>query len=123
MKCVIAGSRSIKSYDLVYQAFTNCDWSSKITEIVSGTAKGVDRLGEELASNLGLEVAKFPANWSLGRGAGHIRNGDMAKYTDIAIVLIENDSNGSKNMVKQMKKLNKPCIVFIVKDGEVYESN
>lgn len=119
MKCIIAGSRGITDYNIIEEAFTKCPWHGKITEIVSGTARGVDRLGEELAEKRGLEVGKFPADWSKGRGAGHIRNKDMAKYTDIAIILWDGSSKGTKNMIDNMKKLGKPCMVFIYRDGEL----
>lgn len=136
LKCVIAGSRSVglkevngnwvqmtlEECPFVMEAFTKCEWSDKILEIVSGTARGVDNLGEQLAMNLNLNLCKFPADWSLGRGAGHIRNRDMAKYTDIAIILWDGYSKGSKNMISEMKKLGKPCIVFIVREGELFES-
>ena len=123
MKCVIAGSRSLgttsdggqmtlNECQWMEQMFTECEWSDRITEIVSGTAKGVDQLGEQLAEKLNLELTKFPANWSMGRGAGHIRNADMAKYADIAIVYWDGHSKGSKNMIYQMKKLGKPCVVY-----------
>lgn len=137
MKCVIAGSRelglkivnnrkvqkTLEECPEIMQAFTSCVWSDKITEIVSGTALGVDTLGEEVARKLGLELTKFPANWSLGKRAGHLRNADMAKYTDIAIVIMINGgSKGSLNMIEQMRKLKKPCLVFELSlEGELIE--
>lgn len=122
MKCVIAGSRSLGTDSDGQQMtldecpwlelmFTECEWCDKITEIVSGTAKGVDQLGEQLAKKRGLKLAKFPAHWYLGKGAGHIRNKDMADYTDIAIVYWDGHSKGAENMILQMKKVGKPCIV------------
>lgn len=128
MKCVIAGSREIglkisngrkvqmtlEECPWVEVAFTSCAWVDKITEIVSGTALGVDTLGEELAKKRGLELAKFPADWkSLGKKAGHLRNKDMALYCDIAIVIMkQGGSAGSLNMIENMRKLKKPCLVF-----------
>lgn len=121
MKCLIAGSRDITDYELVLRAFTSCEWCGKITEIVSGGARGVDALGERLARERGLELARFPADWSLGKGAGHIRNKDMAKYTDIAIILWDGHSRGTRNMIEQMIRAKKPYMVFRVQNGEIYE--
>ena len=114
MKCVIAGSRAITDYEYVREAFLLCDWKDRITEIVSGKAKGVDTLGEQVAEEFGLEVGAFPADWNKhGRAAGPIRNGLMADYADIAIVImVSGGSSGSKNMVKQMEKRKKPVMVF-----------
>ncbi len=137
LKCVIAGSRSLGLKDVngkliqmtldecsfIEVGFTKCEWWGKITEIVSGTARGVDNLGEQLSDKLSLELTKFPANWSMGKRAGHIRNGDMAKYCDMAIIFHDGVSKGSKNMIEQMKKLNKPYVVFIVRGGKLYESD
>jgi hypothetical protein len=123
MKCIIAGSRRIDDYGLLDRAFTSCAWHDKITEIVSGTARGVDQMGERLAGHRGLSVAKFPADWAKGRGAGHMRNKQMAEYADIAIVLWDGKSRGTKNMIENMKKLDKPCLVYTVREGAIIEPN
>ena len=44
MKTIIAGSRNVTDYSAIDEAVQNSRFS--ITEVVSGTAKGVDRLGE-----------------------------------------------------------------------------
>lgn len=120
MKCVIAGSRTITDYELIHEAFTLCDWRDRITEIVSGAARGVDTLGEQLAHNKRLKLARFPADWDRYKNAaGPIRNEQMAKYCDIAIIIMEGKSTGSRNMVKQMTKLKKPHIVFEVRGGKL----
>ena len=124
MKCIIAGSRNIANYGFIEQSFLKCSWSDKIVEIVSGTARGVDNLGEQLAEKFGLEVTKFPADWQrFGKRAGHLRNADMAKYTDIAIVVMSyGGTNGSLNMIENMRKLGKPCLVFELSlEGELIE--
>lgn len=106
MKVVIAGSRDITHYDVVAEAYASCPFD--VTEIISGCAKGVDTLGEQLASLICVPVCKFPADWDKhGKAAGPIRNRQMAEYADAAIV-IHNGSKGSMNMISQMKRLNKP---------------
>lgn len=47
MRTIVAGSRSILNFSLVEKAAKDCGW--EITEVVSGTANGVDRLGERWA--------------------------------------------------------------------------
>jgi len=74
-------------------------------------AKGVDILGYEWAKDNSKAIIEFPADWSLGRAAGMIRNNQMAKYADAAIV-IHNNTPGSINMINQMKKLGKPVYEF-----------
>ena len=81
----------------------------KAIEIVSGCAPGVDRLGEELAKKLYLPIERFPADWdNNGKAAGHIRNGQMAKYADAGLLVWDGVSPGTQNMIKQLEMLNKP---------------
>jgi hypothetical protein len=122
MRCVIAGSRGIVDYELLLEAFTKFDWSDKISEIVSGTAKGVDQLGERLGFDKDIKVQRFPANWKkYGKQAGHMRNAEMANYADVAIILWDGVSKGTSNMISCMNKLGKPCRVFIVRHGKLYD--
>src|SRR5690349_17531678 len=110
MKLIIAGSRDI-DLDTAWQAIV--DWFQdngstipKVEEIVSGTARGVDRLGEYWANKYRLKVKQFPADWdNKGRAAGIIRNADMAKYADALLLVWDGKSRGSANMRDQMKKL------------------
>ena len=49
--------------------------------IISGTARGADKLGEQYAKIAHYELSKFPADWDgLGKRAGYIRNAEMAKF-------------------------------------------
>lgn len=76
----------------------------QITEVVSGRATGVDRLGEYWAAIAGKPVKHFPADWSLGRAAGHIRNGQMASYADALIAVWDGQSPGTRNMIETARK-------------------
>jgi hypothetical protein len=107
MKVVVAGSRSITNRAEVYRAIELSGWT--ITEVVCGTAAGVDTLGEEWAISKGIPVKKMPANWFLyGNKAGPIRNQKMAEYADAAVVVWDGQSKGALNMIKNMIRLNKP---------------
>jgi glycerophosphoryl diester phosphodiesterase len=70
-----------------------------ITEVVSGTASGVDILGERWARLRQIPVKRFPANWSLGKRAGYLRNVEMACYAEAVIVVWDGVSRGSKHMI------------------------
>jgi hypothetical protein len=106
MKVIIAGSRIIKDYELLERAIKKSKF--EITEVVCGMAKGVDSLGLKWAEEHNVPVKKFPADWEkFGKGAGMIRNQQMAEYADCAIV-IHLKTKGSINMINRMKELNKP---------------
>jgi predicted Rossmann fold nucleotide-binding protein DprA/Smf involved in DNA uptake len=108
MKVIVAGSRDITDYSILRLTFSVIESGFNITEVVSGTARGIDTLGEEWANQGNIPVARFPADWKKhGKAAGPIRNKQMAEYADAAIV-IHNGSRGSLNMIETMKKLNKP---------------
>ncbi len=115
MKVIIAGSRSITNYDYVLQAIEESGFV--ITEVVSGAAQGVDTLGERFSKDFNLPCKKFRADWSkYGKSAGMVRNNVMASYADSAIVIWDGSSKGSANMISIMKKRNKKCYVFEVKN-------
>jgi hypothetical protein len=47
----------------------------------------------------------FPAQWSIyGKGAGYIRNREMAQYADALIAFWDGKSKGTKNMIDEAKK-------------------
>jgi hypothetical protein len=113
MKVIIAGSRNIKSFSIVKSAVDESKFI--ISEVVSGRAEGVDYLGEQWAIKNGVQIAKFPADWNThGKAAGHIRNKQMADYADALVAVWDGSSRGTKNMIDNMKKLNKLVFVKII---------
>lgn len=118
MKLIVAGSRSINQEALVRSriAYLLKTFQIKPTEIVSGRAVGPDQIGETFARLFDIPIKEMPANWTAhGRAAGPIRNRQMAEYADIAIVFWDGESPGSKNMIEQMSRVKKPCLVEIIK--------
>ena len=114
MKVIVAGSRSITDYKMVKEAIEKSGFD--VTEIVSGTARGVDRLGEKWARENGVPIHMFPADWDRhGKAAGYIRNTDMGKYADALICVWDGDSKGSKHMIDIMYKFGKPTKIFTPK--------
>ena len=98
MRVIIAGSRGVTDYEIVKQAVESSGF--RVTEVVSGTARGVDQLGEKWAAENDIPVVKFPARWELhGRAAGMIRNEDMAKYASALIAVWDGESRGTKHMI------------------------
>lgn len=97
MKVIVAGSRSIRDYDLVAKAIA--DSGFEITTVVSGGAYGVDACGEEWACQNGIPIMRFPAKWDeYGSAAGPIRNKAMAEYANALILVWDGGSKGSTSM-------------------------
>ena len=104
MKVIIAGSRAFDDYEKLCEI---CDFklSQQIDiEIVSGTANGADKLGERYANERGYVLKKFPADWTLGKKAGYLRNKQMAEYADALICFWDGQSKGSQHMINLAKE-------------------
>jgi len=102
MKVIIAGGRDFTDYKYLCQV---CDYmlqnqNSAEIEIVSGTARGADKLGEQYAKEKGYKIAYFPADWdAFGKSAGYRRNVEMAEYGDVLIAFWDEKSTGTKHMI------------------------
>lgn len=71
------------------------------TEIVSGGARGADRVGEFVAKFYNIPVKRFIPDWDgLGKKAGYVRNVEMAEYADGLLVFWDKKSKGSEHMIK-----------------------
>lgn len=108
MKLIVAGSRSFKDYRLLESILVEY-FDIDSLEIVSGCARGADRLGEVFAEAYRLPVKKFPADCNdIGKADGVIRNKQMADYADQLLIFWDGESKGSSNMISTMRRLNKP---------------
>ena len=116
MKVIIAGSRNIEDYALVVQAMSRCGY--EVTEVVSGCATGIDRLGEQWATTNNIPITEMPANWNRdGKAAGPIRNRDMAKYADAAVIVWDGKSAGTRNMIDEMIRHKKPYFLQLTESN------
>lgn len=117
MKVIIAGGRDFKDYTKLQKAVEQSGFS--ITEVVSGGARGADKLGEKWANNNGVRIKSFPAQWNdmkqegavrkinqwkrpYNANAGFFRNEEMAVYAD-ALIAVEG-GGGTADMIKRAKK-------------------
>jgi hypothetical protein len=113
MRVIVAGSRDNTTQQDVDTAIADCPWD--VQEIVSGTARGVDRFGEAWAYRNFMSVKQFPADWDkYGKGAGFRRNAEMAEYADALIAVWDGESRGTAHMIKTMEALGKPVYVHKV---------
>lgn len=116
MKVIIAGSRTIDSYPILLAAIDECPWRHEITSVLSGAARGVDRLGERWARDNNVALDLFPADWTThGLDAGFIRNAEMAEKSDALIIVWDGESGGSRDMLHRMLKLEKPVFELVVR--------
>ena len=90
IKVIIAGTRDFDNYELLKQKMDKI-LAGKVRNneeiiIISGTARGADKLGERYAREKGYKIERYPANWDkYGKRAGYIRNEQMAKVADACV--------------------------------------
>lgn len=107
MKIIIAGGRDFDDFthlkercdDIIGGLIAGSAWAGTI-RIVSGTARGTDKLGEKYAELYGYPIDRFPADWEkYGKAAGYKRNAEMAQYADVLIAFWDEKSRGTKHMI------------------------
>ena len=111
-KVIIAGGREFNDYNKLKKV---CDYMLQNTievEVVSGCARGADRLGERYAKENGYKIHRFPADWDKhGKKAGYMRNKQMADFGDVLIAFWDGHSLGTRNMIDLAKNRNRPTHV------------
>ena len=85
MKLIIAGGRDYHLTSEDYRFLNTL--RDDVKEVVCGGASGADTYGRHWAKENDIPVKMFPANWKEhGKAAGPIRNRQMAKYADAAVL-------------------------------------
>ena len=121
MRIIIAGSRTVSEGD-VRHAIRCCPWAGFTTAVVSGTAKGADEFGEKWALENGIEILRFPADWSThGKKAGPLRNKIMADHADGLIVVWDGVSRGSKSMIDCASEKGLRIAIFRTDSNELFK--
>lgn len=110
MKVLVCGSRKWTSREAIAKRLSELPPG---TVIVHGDCEaGADALTEEVATELGLETRRYPADWSKGKSAGPTRNSDMLRKEhrlgdriDLGIAFTEDlrRSRGTFDMVTKLR--------------------
>ncbi|MDR3174961.1 MAG: DUF2493 domain-containing protein [Desulfovibrio sp.] len=101
---MIFGSRGITDMREVDEALAHSGVAGRITEVVSGGARGVDSLARLYARERALPFTLFAADWEkYGKRAGPMRNMKMADYADFGIAVWDGSSLGTAHMIGLMQ--------------------
>lgn len=108
-KLIIAGTRTFNDHNLmrkeVIKFINEHNINESSLEIISGGARGADRLGELYAKHKNYDLIIMSADWdTYGKAAGYRRNAKMAKYADGCIVFWDGVSRGTKHMIDLANK-------------------
>lgn len=115
-RVVIAGSRNFKDYALFSSVVDKC--LSRIRNeydiiILSGHCSGADMMAERYAKENGYGLEVFPADWSLGRKAGPLRNKQMVDIADYAIAF-PSGGRGTQSLINFAQQKGIPIKVYPV---------
>jgi len=114
MKIAVVGARQYPDEVQVrtFVRFLPGDW-----EILSGGASGADTFAERAAAEQRRPYTVFYADWDrFGRGAGIIRNTEIANNCDALVAFIHGPSKGTMDTVRKAVGLRKPVWVVTVND-------
>ena len=126
-RVIIAGSRDFndidkltESCDSIISGFATDDKEAEIV-IISGGARGADKLAEKYALAKGYKNEIMPADWNrFGKSAGYIRNAAMAQQATrrngigCLIAFWDGKSHGTQHMIDiaEKKKMHVSIIGF-----------
>jgi hypothetical protein len=114
MKLAVIGSRSFDNYDLLNNEISSLD--IKITEIISGGAKGADYLAEKWALQNNIQLTIIKPRWNIfGRGAGIKRNEEIIQNCHYCIAFWDGKSKGTFSSIKLCEKYSKPNKIIVYK--------
>jgi len=127
-KCVIFGDREVTDYSKVIEAVEKSGY--KITCVISGGARGADKLGERFAADNNIKCEVCDADWDdltapgaviktnaygkqYNAKAGFDRNQIMAEKADFGIgIQTAGDTSGTQDMKGRLEKLGKPVFIL-----------
>ena len=128
VRVIVAGSRDFSDYDLlsdILNSIVDAYIGSDLT-IISGTARGADSLGEHFASEKGLKLMRFPAQWEkYGKRAGYLRNEEMLRYASadqaeaLLVAFWDGESKGTKHMISLASKAKIQKKIILLKQRKV----
>ena len=107
MKVAIIGSRNLSVVEI--QRYL----PKGITEIVSGGARGIDSCARRYANQTGIKLTEFLPEYNrYGRSAPLKRNLQIISYADMVIAFWDGQSQGTKYVIDQCRKLGVKVIVY-----------
>ena len=103
MRTIITGSKGIEDIRVVKQAVAASRFA--IDEVVSGTGRGVNHLGEQWARQKGLRVKQIPADTRRhGERAGTERDYEMIRRADAMIVVWDGENQQTLKLINRARR-------------------
>lgn len=119
---IVCGSRDFDDYNLLESVLTDELKKCPNPQIISGGAKGADRLAILYAHRTRTPLHIFFADWeAYGKAAGFIRNTEMLDFAvdeglPEVIAFWDGRSKGTAHMIKIAKKKNVPVKTVMINE-------
>ena len=108
---IVAGSRSFTDFALLKNMLDCFIKNMENVTMISGSARGTDKMGERYAEEKSIPIIRCPADWKrYGKAAGLKRNEEMAKLAisesakGYLFAFWDLKSLGTKHMIEVAKK-------------------
>lgn len=135
-RVIVSGSRNCKDERLIYEAISKGlkTFQKKVTTILQGECRGVDKIAKKFAEENGINCLSFPADWNNIKAEGALvkervnpfngkkekynalagvqRNERMAMSADALIAINTENSPGTNNMIKLAKEYDLEIYVY-----------
>lgn len=109
---VVSGSRNYNNPNIIAKHLQSALQKQPNLVLVSGGAKGADRLVQQWAANNHVPCLVVPAKWhQFGKAAGPIRNNFMLAMGHGLLAFPLASSKGTLSVIKSAKKLGLPTKV------------
>ena len=111
MKVAVIGSRNVKIDNIGGYI------PKETTVIVSGGAIGIDTCARMFAESSDIKLVEFLPEYNKYKKSAPLkRNMKIIEYSDMVIAFWDGKSKGTKFVIENCKRLNKPINVIIVKN-------
>lgn len=109
VKMAVIGTRGFSDYEYMKEIL---EWYD-IKKIISGGAKGADRLAEQYASEKNIPIQIFEPQWDkFGKSAGYKRNIQIVDAADEIVAFWDQKSKGTGHSVKIAEEQGKPVYIY-----------
>lgn len=119
MNIAIVGSRSWKTPGVIHATIDRLRGKYPELTIISGGARGVDRIAAAYAREQGVNIVEYHADWRRhGRKAGPIRNRHIVAAADEVIAFWDGVSPGTRITLKLAKLKGIPVEIVLSETTE-----
>ena len=106
----VVGSRSVGCCPALLARLDALWAAGELSQVVSGGAKGVDRLAACWARANGADLVELRPDYAThGAGAPHVRNAEIVKRAGLVLVVWDGVSRGTLSAARTAARLGRRC--------------